>query len=397
MADKRVARGIWQTASGWRVYVRADGKLHPKRLPATMTLGEVKRWREGFVVDLRRKDETSIEAGVPGTFADDVVQQYLPAVRAMTDYKERARHMGLWVAEFGAMRRLAIKPVAIRTVRDRWLTVGPKLVMRRATADAPACRVPVAQPLSASQVNKRLRALENFFTVLDGRQAKNPVREVPEADEGDAEPRALPWPVVEAILAAMPDRGRGKELADGSKTKARLRVIAWTGLSHAQLARLTSSDLDFAAGTLFLQRRRKGKPGKRKGRTIPLLPEAIAAFRAFDDLKCWGAFSRSSLWKSFQRAAKQLKLEGVRPYDLRHSFGTRAFAKSGDETLVQELLGHEDRRTTRRYTEAAVNPHIATTFAKFKARLQAESTAESTTGTATTAPATTYEKPVETF
>jgi hypothetical protein len=39
--------------------------------------------------------------------------------------------------------------------------------------------VEVDEPLSASSVDNRLRALRNLWTVLNGRHAPNPVREVP--------------------------------------------------------------------------------------------------------------------------------------------------------------------------------------------------------------------------
>ena len=65
-------------------------------------------------------------------------------------------------------------------------------------------------------------------------------------------------------------------------------------------------------------------------------------------------FSTSSAWMSFQRACAKLGLTGLRPYDLRHSFGTAVYAASGDLRATQQLLGHASRSTTDRYTLAAV-------------------------------------------
>ena len=83
--------------------------------------------------------------------------------------------------------------------------------------------------------------------------------------------------------------------------------------------------------------------------------------------KCWadgpqtlrparllGPFSTSSAWRSFQRACAKLGLAGLRPYDLRHSFGTAVYAATGDLRATQKLLGHASRATTDRYTLAAV-------------------------------------------
>ena len=72
---------------------------------------------------------------------------------------------------------------------------------------------PKAEPLSASSVNHRLRAIANLWTVLDGRHAPNPARDVPELLEPDHPPRALSYPVLEAILAEWSDAGRWKRSA----------------------------------------------------------------------------------------------------------------------------------------------------------------------------------------
>ena len=97
---------------------------------------------------------------------------------------------------------------------------------------------------------------------------------------------------------------------------------------------------------------RKGKGTK--GQTIPLTPSGLAALRRFDELECWGPFSTSPMWQSFQRACSTLGLTGLRPYDFRHSFGTAVYAASGDLRATQQLLGHASRTTTDRYTLAAV-------------------------------------------
>ena len=103
-------------------------------------------------------------------------------------------------------------------------------------------------------MNHFLRALRNLWTVLDGRHAPNPVRDVPEAIEDDPGPRALPYPIVTAILDALPDVTRpvkGGSVPAGSQTKARLTVMAWTGVAQSQLMRLRPEDVDLAGRTIL--------------------------------------------------------------------------------------------------------------------------------------------------
>ena len=76
-------------------------------------------------------------------------------------------------------------------------------------------------------------------------------------------------------------------------------------------------------------------PGRQKGRgtrpkTVPLTYDGLKALQRFDELECWGNFSSASMWSSFQRACESLGIKGVRPYDLRHSFGTALYAATGD-------------------------------------------------------------------
>ena len=228
--------------------------------------------------------------------------------------------------------------------------------------------------------NKRLRALSNLWRVLDGRHAPNPVREVPEADEIEGAPRALPYPVIRAILDAMPDVGRaaGGERRDaGSQTRARLAVLAWTGLAHMQLEGLRPEDIDWEGRSLWVRGRRKGAAGKvRQGHRKPITDEAIAALHRFDELDCWGSFSRSSMRQSLQRACRRVEqqckkdgvevdLSRVRPYDFRHSYATAVLASTQDLRTTQRLMLHSSASTTERYARAAVDPVLVAALERF--------------------------------
>lgn len=337
------------------------GRNASKEFPRETPWETMKAWRETQRVDARRTPrQTPI---VPCGFAADCAL-YLEAVAAMPSFSDRARQIKEWLTVFGdCNRKIDITPARIRHTRDRWLTVGPKRVQILDAAGKHAWELR-AVPLSASTVNQRLRALENLYTVLDGRRAFNPVREVPEADPPDDTPRAIPRAVVAAILAALPDHGssqvKGYKRSEDSKTKARLTVMAHTGLSHSQIARIQPADLNMELGTLYLRPRHKGQRSKTgKGQTIPLLPDAITAFRRFAALECWGTFSRHSMRKTFLRACIKLGLPTtLRVYDIRHGFGSRAYELTGDLHATGILLGHRDSRTTKRYTMAAVDPRL---------------------------------------
>jgi integrase len=84
------------------------------------------------------------------------------------------------------------------------------------------------------------------------------------------------------------------------------------------------------------------------------MPEAVAAFRLLHRYDGWGPFSRGSLRKALHLACVTAKVPLIRPYDLRHSFGTAVYEATGDIASAQALLDHSDVKQTRRYTMKAV-------------------------------------------
>ena len=209
--------------------------------------------------------------------------------------------------------------------------------------------------LTASTVKHRRTALLHLWHRLDGKDAATPVRRSLVPAEPEPEPRGLPYSLVQDLLDAIPEQGQGVKgrMRDcASKTKARLTLMAYTGLPPRTIMRLRPRDVRWDAGAVFIQGRRKGKGTK--GQTIPLTSAGLEALRRFDEVDCWGSFSTSSAWKSFQGTCARPDLTGLRPYDLRHSFGTAVYAATGDLRATQQLLGHASRATTDRYTLAAV-------------------------------------------
>lgn len=366
--------GIRRHGAGWEVRAKHRGEAVYQSFAIDTPVKEMLDWRRDEVARMRLQ-----HPDVPaGTFAADVDRYLsLESVKRMPTFNERKQHLTEWVTLFGDQRRRKITPLAIEAERDRLLTEP-----RGTDVDGEPL-----EPYSASAVNHRLRALSNVWTKLDGRRAYNPVAEVAEAEEPDAQARALPYDVIEAILDAIPDTYTGKRkdgtytkgkcLPRPSKTKARLRVIAYTGLTHRQLALLTPNDVNFHAGTMRLAARRKGRKVRRAldrplPQLLPLVPQAVVAFREFDRLKCWGPFSNSSMWKAFQRACTKLEIVGVRPYDLRHSWGTLVFEQTRDLRTTGGLLSHRSERTTRRYTVSTVAPHVGAAVELVRAKLEAD-------------------------
>jgi integrase len=291
---------------------------------------------------------------VRGTLAADARTYLATATLSKQRKAEREDQLKWWCEAFGTRRRQDLEAPELRRALNGLINRGRD-----------------GNPLAPSTVNKYRFALSHVYTVLDGKQAANPLRDVPKYTEPDAEARDVSYEIIERIIDEIRDRGRTKESA--SLTKARVRVFAYAPVTPAQLRQMKRSDIDWEAmpPAMITPGRRKGQGTK--PRRKPLTPLGLAAFHAFDAADGWEKpFSRSSLYRTFtaarDRAVAALRDERpdldltravtMHPYDLRHSFATVASRAIGNEAIVSEFLDHSDRRTTRRYTQGALPDHM---------------------------------------
>ena len=302
-----------------RIY-QGPGGLKTKVFPPGTSLLLIREWR-----DTQRATAQVIPRRKPASGFKADAETYLRAVKGMASYQDRARDIQAWVAVFGQTPRRQITAAAIQAQLAMW-------------------------DLSASSLNHRRTALMHLWRVLDGKTAANPVRDVPKRREPEATARGLSYAVIEAIFAAMPD----------SATKARLKVIAYTGIPHASLGRISRLDVSLEARTVYVPGREKGK-GTR-GRRLPLTDQGVEAFKALIRWDAFGKFSHSSMYKSFKLARDRVGVDGclkqVSPYWLRHSFASHVYAVTGDIRATQVLLGHSTQALTNRYTLAAVDARL---------------------------------------
>lgn len=338
MAKRSPGKGIQVTPSGYRAAIRIDGVLHRQHFPPGTDLVEIRKWLLKTEIRYRGK-----KAKRTGWFDDDA-RVYLETVRAMPTFAQRTQHVEEWIAVFGRRRRATITAADIAAQLHRWRS-EPRQVTKKGSRT-------VTLTLSAAAVNKRRTALMHLFSVLDGKAAENPVRDVPRFAEPAPAPRAIPFNDLARVFAAMPD----------SRSKAHLMVTAYTGLPPGQVMTLTPEQV--RGSTVAVQGRRKGK-GTR-GKVLPLIPQAVEAFALMARLDAWGTIRVPVLSRALRRACKAVGLaEHWRVYDLRHSFASEVYRRTGDIRAVQILLDHSSPTLTQRYTVAAEDPRVQAAVDKF--------------------------------
>lgn len=307
-------RGIRPWKGGWQAYVRVSGVLHCKSYPVDTPIDTMKTWRRQMQLSAPEKRSTG------PAFKRDVAR-YLKRVRAMPTYGQRRQHLMLWLDALGWDRdRATIATAEIDRVLQGWLTAK----------------------LEPDTVRKRRTSLLALFHKLDGKAATNPVRESTPPKAKRPQVRGLDYPTLLRVLASMPP----------SKTQARLMVLAWTGLPPSMLMAVTKRDLDLEKAELRVVARKKG--GGSDARTLPLVPQAVEAFKVLIARKAFGTFAIAAAGRSLHRACKRCDVAPIRLYDLRHSFGALLYRTTKDLPTVGRFLLHKSLTSTARYAAGAI-------------------------------------------
>lgn len=334
---RQVAPGVFDVldargkVTARRGFVRVGKKLKPKRFPKATPVKDIKQWREETRVAHRKTGDVAVR----GTLAADI-ERYLEAVAAMPSIADRRRDLYAWRRAFGDLPRATLTPAMIRAQLHAWRLHGPRWVTVKGGKRGERKEVP--GPMSASAVNHRRTALAHLYTVLDGRGAPNPVREVPTFQEPPPEPRGRETAVIRQLFEVMP----------AGRTRAIAKVLFWGGIrGNSELGKMNASHVDLEARQVFVPTGKHGKP-----RVVVLNAEGVEAWKEFLEVhkgaKSW-KYSRGTLRQRLIYYARQLSIDGLRPYDLRHSIATALRKAGADLSDVAEHLGHTSLRMTKRY------------------------------------------------
>lgn len=359
-----IYRDGYQLVADVRVGTAGNQTRLKKRFPLGTDVAVMQAWQYGAKEKLLL---AAPKGPVIGSLADDIpiYLATLPEGRYRDDSTEIFQHWRL--SPLAAKPRTEITRLELIAQISKWLNVGA----------------------AASTCNRRLSRLRKLYHALDGVTTANPTDAIRFQREPEKEARDIPFHVIDKILEALPDRGRAERFGtvpNVGLTKIRLRVMAWTGVPPATLARLRPRDLDLTRGRVYLRPRRKGQGTA--GVWLDLLPQAVEAFRAFKAADLFGRpYSNASIGKTWRVGIKRALAAAVkdpaltealeqlpprcRPYDLRHSFGSEIYRQTGDIRAVAELLQHADMETTKRYTKGAVSARVSAAIKTVSANLAA--------------------------
>lgn len=200
---------------------------------------------------------------------------------------------------------------------------------------------------SSSTVNTAYSALRFYFAAVLRRKFFARIPRV----KND---RRLP-----AVLSTQEARAMIEKTIN-QKHKCMLQLLYGTGMRVGELVRLRMREIDFDRGAIFIVRSKGAKD------RITLLPRSLYAvlkkqmkLKAPEDylFTKYGMGTRlteATVQKIVKQAAARAGIiKQVTPHTLRHTFATHMLESGVDIRYIQKLLGHNQLKTTERYTHVA--------------------------------------------
>jgi site-specific recombinase XerD len=203
-------------------------------------------------------------------------------------------------------------------------------------------------------VNRKLSSISAFLEWAREAEliAANPADGISQVDEVRSAPKWLDKNEQYALLRAVQERGRRRDVA-------LITLMLNTGLRVSEVSELEIRHIEMSPRKGSVTVRGKGT----KLRTVPLNVDARKALQAYleerpgansdDPLfvgQRGGGLQPSGIYYLVDRYAYDARLEDVTPHTLRHTFGKNLVDAGVSLDRVAQLLGHESVDTTRIYT-----------------------------------------------
>ena len=201
--------------------------------------------------------------------------------------------------------------------------------------------------ISISQQNRRINVIKFYYEKILGREKQ--YYELHRPKKEHKLPKVLSKNEVKRIF----------DVTTNLKHKCILMLIYSAGLRRSELLNLTPTDIDSERMVITIN----GAKGKKdrisllSDNLLQLLRQYYKEYRPKKYLfegQNGGKYSPTSVANILKKAAQKAGIrKNVTPHMLRHSFATHLLEQGTDLRYIQELLGHENSKTTEIYTHVS--------------------------------------------
>ena len=208
---------------------------------------------------------------------------------------------------------------------------------------------------SSRTISSKLSAIRSFYKyeVNKGVIRDNPCLLISNPKVEKKLPNYLSYNEIETMLE-VPDTFKNNSLRD----KLIIEILYSTGIRVSELVNIKVKDIDFYNNQILIL----GKGNKERyvifGNTLKDMLKEYISIKSDSEYLITNKYNKKMSTRSIEEIVKKIvKIDGIKnkvtPHTIRHTFATHMLNEGADLRVVQELLGHENLKTTEVYTHVS--------------------------------------------
>lgn len=208
---------------------------------------------------------------------------------------------------------------------------------------------------SSRTISRKLSAIRSFYKyeVNKGVIKDNPCLLISNPKVEKKLPNYLSYNEIGTMLE-VPDTFKNNSLRD----KLIIEILYSTGIRVSELVNIKVKDIDFYNNQILIL----GKGNKERyvifGNTLKDMLKEYISIKNDSEYLITNKYNKKMSTRSIEEIVKKIvKIDGIKnkvtPHTIRHTFATHMLNEGADLRVVQELLGHENLKTTEVYTHVS--------------------------------------------
>lgn len=208
---------------------------------------------------------------------------------------------------------------------------------------------------SSRTISRKLSAIRSFYKyeVNKGVIRDNPCLLISNPKVEKKLPNYLSYNEIETMLE-VPDTFKNNSLRD----KLIIEILYSTGIRVSELVNIKVKDIDFYNNQILIL----GKGNKERyvifGNTLKDMLKEYISIKSDSEYLITNKYNKKMSTRSIEEIVKKIvKIDGIKnkvtPHTIRHTFATHMLNEGAGLRVVQELLGHENLKTTEVYTHVS--------------------------------------------